>query len=1371
MRNLAGLAGVVLLTVLAGSASAEYLALRSDNAGQRPEFTMLEHSSKGDRFEMRLPGVELTDAFLDGKRWDRVEIYGGGFEQELGKPEVPHITRLLAIPATCGVRVQARILEEKVIPDIFLMPAQGVAPTEDSKAVRSAYRDSDAYESDQFYPDILVTSGEPAIMRDVRVIPVQINPIRYNPVTHELAIAQRMEVQVSYVGTDLRNASSRPIRAISPTWGQLMRASVINFDDVIDTDEGLMGSYLVICEADANLVGVIEAKFGDWKRRIGHEVVLQTFTPGASNSTIKSMIQTAYDTWEVPPEFVLLVGDDNGNYVLPGWNYYVGDHPYSQLAGNDLLSDVAVGRIPAEDMPQAITMLNKVLWYEKQPYTEHYSWFQKGLMVAGSSSSGISTIQTKRWIKTRLLENGYTQIDTMWYNMGGSIVTTIANSLNGGVTYFNYRGYLGMSGWSNWNTDQLTNGFMLPFITTLTCGTGGFQGDSIMEHFVIVGTPSMGQGAVACVGTATSGTNTRCNNVVDVGMYQGIFNEGITQAGNALVRGKLELYNAYAVNNPSYVDNFSNWNNLAGDPGLELWTGPIQYMQASVPDSLNFGENQLSVLVTDTLGNPIEGASVCAYEENEVMTAALSEADGLAYLVVNPQTVGNLKVTVTKHNYVPVLDSLNLVQQDVAVGIYSSAIDDDDFGESQGDGDGTINPGETVEIPIILKNYGSSITASNVTLQAAVSDSFISPGDMFEMYSPIPPGSTSPSLDDVDFHVGLDAPNGHTVHFDLAISADQGSWSVALELLVSAPSMQAQNFVTAGGDSLLSPGETAEVMTYVMNGGDHVANGVTATLRSLDPLVTVVDSLGSYGVIQASALALNTADRFELAASENAPPGWIALLRMEFATIEGIVQADTFAIILGQKTSTDPQGPDRYGYYCYDDTDVNYPLHPTYAWVEIDPDYGGSGYELAIYDSGEDQDASLNVGLPFTFRYYGMDVDTITVCSNGWISTVPNPAFTLFRNWPIPSCMGPDGMVAPFWDDLTTQGSGRVYAWHDEINHLAVIEWSRMQNFGYPNPQETFEVILYDPEYYPTPTGDGEILFQYMSITEVSGQYWDNQYSTVGIETPDQLDGIEIVYSMMYDDPAAATLQSGRAYFFTTRFEYTPPGSELQITLTPISPPIIIPPAGGDFDFTVELENTGTSPASADVWCNVLMPDGILYGPVMGPDGVTLDAGSITERIRTQTVPGTAPAGSYEYRGYIGLYPSAVFDSSSFDFSKSGVDPSAGIYDEWKNSGEPWGEVLAYSRAEIPTEFSVIPPHPNPFNPTTALRFSLPEAARVNLVVYDISGRLVVTLVDGWRDAGVYEVTFDGSSWSSGVYLYRMQAGAFTASGKMVLVK
>ena len=93
-----------------------------------------------------------------------------------------------------------------------------------------------------------------------------------------------------------------------------------------------------------------------------------------------------------------------------------------------------------------------------------------------------------------------------------------------------------------------------------------------------------------------------------------------------------------------------------------------------------------------------------------------------------------------------------------------------------------------------------------------------------------------------------------------------------------------------------------------------------------------------------------------------------------------------------------------------------------------------------------------------------------------------------------------------------------------------------------------------------------------------------------------------------------------------------------------------------------------------------------------------------------------------------------------------------------------------------PREFALNQNYPNPFNPSTEIRFALPTASSVRLSVYTVSGELVATLVNEEMNAGYYNVTWDGTSTSgvqvsSGLYLYRIQAGDFVQTMKMVLVK
>jgi ligand-binding sensor domain-containing protein len=111
-----------------------------------------------------------------------------------------------------------------------------------------------------------------------------------------------------------------------------------------------------------------------------------------------------------------------------------------------------------------------------------------------------------------------------------------------------------------------------------------------------------------------------------------------------------------------------------------------------------------------------------------------------------------------------------------------------------------------------------------------------------------------------------------------------------------------------------------------------------------------------------------------------------------------------------------------------------------------------------------------------------------------------------------------------------------------------------------------------------------------------------------------------------------------------------------------------------------------------------------------------------------------------------------------------------------------WGEGLAvYNESglvkidnispNLPQKFTLFPNYPNPFNPTTTIRYSLPEASHVTLNIYDITGRLVEQLVNQHTPAGYHTVSWDATSHSSGVYIARLKAGSFVKTQKMVLMK
>jgi len=90
---------------------------------------------------------------------------------------------------------------------------------------------------------------------------------------------------------------------------------------------------------------------------------------------------------------------------------------------------------------------------------------------------------------------------------------------------------------------------------------------------------------------------------------------------------------------------------------------------------------------------------------------------------------------------------------------------------------------------------------------------------------------------------------------------------------------------------------------------------------------------------------------------------------------------------------------------------------------------------------------------------------------------------------------------------------------------------------------------------------------------------------------------------------------------------------------------------------------------------------------------------------------------------------------------------------------------------DIPKQFALEQNYPNPFNPITVFRYQLPIDSKVTLKIYNLLGQEIKTLVDDWQDAGYKTVEWNASNFSSGVYFYRIHAGSFTQTKKLILMR
>ncbi|MCX6639714.1 MAG: M14 family zinc carboxypeptidase [bacterium] len=225
----------------------------------------------------------------------------------------------------------------------------------------------------------------------------------------------------------------------------------------------------------------------------------------------------------------------------------------------------------------------------------------------------------------------------------------------------------------------------------------------------------------------------------------------------------------------------------------------------------------------------------------------------------------------------------------------------------------------------------------------------------------------------------------------------------------------------------------------------------------------------------------------------------------------------------------------------------------------------------------------------------------------------------------------------------------------------------------------------------------------------------------------------------------------------------------MDVTITAVNPPITIPANGGSFQYNINAHNLTSQSQTFSIW-NKVRDAANVYTQVFGPVTRTLPGNANPSRILTQNIAGSISSGTLHYISYIGTYPSTIQDSSFFTITKSAVADGGPWISESYVSGDVFDEYAVNSTA-VPSEYSLGQNYPNPFNPLTSISFSLPQAELVKLTVFDVMGREVATLVNGMREAGLHSVTFDASTLASGVYLYKLQAGDFTATNKMVLLK
>jgi len=1399
-----------------------------------------------------IPVLGITPLQLDGNQYQEVRLPGGdklieGKVASEGEPDIPVLSTFLAIPDQAGVEYTVEYSGIDIIDDIDLAPAQ--PPTPESEPSEIIFtRNESVYGKDEFYPGTLAEVGEPVIMRDIRMVQVSMYPAQYNPVRRQLKVYRDLNVAVSFNGQDVKNPKTTRFGYLSEGFYPIYRAMVSNFDQFFSTTEVRRGGYLILTKQI--FVDSLKA-LADWKHRKGYTVHIAPTTeidPNGDAPTqqeVFAYLQNAYNTWDVPPEYIMIVGDESGSYSIPDYPYpysspyYASDHKYSMLEGSDFLPDVFVSRLSVASMSQLRITVKKIMAYETDPYMDDPGLWKRGLSVAGNVIA-TTPRTTVLWVRHLLLENGFTHVDTSFswssipghpdYNPGpGEILA----SMNEGVAFVSYRGWAGPSGWYNpsfstSNLEQVTNHKKIGIMASIVCGTGDFgTGECFGEKWVRMGTSITAyKGGPAFYGCTDPGTSTEWNNPIMTGYYWGMFAEGIYHFAAAAVRGKIQQYNTFprARGNGGQVEKYFHTYNMLGDPELEVRTKDPILISVSHPQSVHFGENFIEINVTDQTQIPVEGAYVTLLkkilDDDEVFEVEKTDEFGNAVIEYNAANAGDMKLTVSGPNLFPYQSTITITENELAVVRDSAAIDDDNSGYSSGNGDGIANPGEVIELSVYLKNLSPDQTAENIRAQLIPIDGEqVTVLDSVKYYGNIAPGERVMSETPFVIRISPYAADGSEIRSKVIASDNDSSWQSMVGLQVAAPKFIISNVTFPGGNGRLDPGETVDMVLTLQNTGSVDATGVTASASVNDDYTTMITDFGEFGNIPVLFTGDNSASPMVISSDSGTFDGRILNLSLHTLTASGAQSIVPFSVTVGLLQASDPVGPDNYGYYMYDNTDAGYAPQPTYSWVEIVPNLGGQGTRIN-YGSNFD-DNSVMVSTPFDFIYYGEVYNIITVCTNGFISIdtssydMGRTLWANFYNWPIPDPGNCRGQISPFWDDLYYSGSTYgVYTWYDTDNNRFIIEWYHM-NQRTTGTEETLELVIYDPSFYPTLTGDSEILYQYKTITNNdSGEH----YSSVGFEDYDQIRGIQYSYDNFYAG-GAATLANSRAIKLTTNTGRGAISGKVDLSNGGFNQGVLVSTATGQHrltpqsgDFWIKDVPPGTAEVSAridgyfpatisgvNVAANITTPDvnfaltgcpqpqnlaaseglgdriEVTWDVVGHPDLVGYNIfraawpNGIYQKLNSDPVGGESftdvavpDSGTYWY------YVSAVFSGDYGDAESFASNIDSGSLEE------PTG--IDDNQPSIPAEFFISQNYPNPFNPSTSISYGLPSDADVRIEIFNILGQNVRTLIDERQKAGYRSVVWDGADnsgarVSSGVYFYTIEAGSYRDSRKMLLIK
>ena len=904
-------------------------------------FSLTEKTRGGLHISYNLGQMSLNQINYRGEAMSEISISTIGIPNDAGKPNLPADSRMMAIPqgATASLRVVS--FEKETLHNINIAPALRIQ-SEDEEPDMNYVKDMAVYGKDAFYP------AEPFIMgnsyiRGVESVTVSITPFQYNPVTKDLVVYTNVELAIDFEGG---NGHFGDDRLRSPYWDPILSAELLNYDQLPVIDyaarmqewlrEDKDGAEYLIITPNNNAWAAYANQLKDYRTRQGiiTEVYRLDEMPANNTNQLKSWFHNAYNTWEIAPVAVCLLGDHGNNlgqYIPAETTYHsqnygncITDNGYADVVGNDNLPDMVFSRLVAQNANELPVFVSKQLEYEytnpnmdpsfySRPITalgwQTERWFQlcsevfggymrnKGYdtnrincIYDGTPGSIWSSNQNTSMVVNYFGPNGVGYIPASPSELGdwnNGTPQLVVQAVNQGSFWVQHRDHGLETGWGepavrNSHVNQMNNVGKLPFVMSINCQTGmfdytGSNNTCFAEAWMRRTYNGQNAGAVGLI-CPTHVSYSFVNDTYVWGVYD-------------LFDGEfLPTYGPYAANTGNWMPAFGN---VAGKYFLAQSSWPYNYNSKNITYTMFTAHCDAFLRIYTQVPQEMEVV------HPEVVLAGLGEVnitapEGCVISLVKANPEGGWDILAVAEatgesqtiEFVPqvppteinlVVTGQNYLRYEAVMGVIPAdgpyIVFDNKVIHDQND-NGELDFGESIDLDITLRNVGSdSMDAFEAVLETE--SEYITITNGTAQFEGMDPNALQSVANAFSFTVADNVPDNTSNHFTITVTNGEDSYVSNLVMKAYAPVFELGSMsiseINGNGNGRLDAGETAQLNFPIKNNGHADAAMTMATLQMLSPYILLEENRVDFDHVNAG--ETQTA-AYTITISEDTPIGY-----------------------------------------------------------------------------------------------------------------------------------------------------------------------------------------------------------------------------------------------------------------------------------------------------------------------------------------------------------------------------------------------------------------------------------------------------------------------------------------------------------------